>query len=335
MKRNIKSLLVLLTLGLFISCARAPQLISEKPIAPTVDLTSEKVKDAIVLIESENGSGTGFFVAPDKVVTNTHVVAHAGPVSVKSPDKEKNWAIDGVVGFDAKNSLVILKIADEGTPLSLADSDAVQGDEAVSIVGYPGGAYKVTQANILYKIRNSNGWLLMRATTAQESSGGPVLNSEKRVIGVTVRYGNDSFGYAIPSNTLKGLLARSMPVESLETWQQRKPVRAEARYSFGERKFAVKDYAGAIVDFDKAIELNSAYFRAYYERGKVQSHLGDIESARGDVEKAQRLYHQGITNFDKYLQLKNNPEEANSQADSKITKAGESIVLVMVLDWNP
>ena len=157
-----------------------------------------------------------------------------------------------------------------------------------------------------------------------------MLNWKKRVIGVTVRYGSDSFGYAIPSNTLKGLLAQSMPVEPLEAWQQRKPVRAEARYSFGERKFAVKDYAGAIVDFDKAIELNPAYDRAYYARGKVHSHLGDIESARGDVEKAQRLYHQGITNFDKYLQLKNDPEAAKGQtADSKVTKTGESIVLVM------
>lgn len=331
MKQNIKFLLVLLTLGLLISCAQTPQqLISEKPVAPVVDLTSEKIRDSIVLIESENTSGTGFFVAPDKIATNTHVVAHAGPVFVRSSDGEKSWTIEGVVAFDAKNSLVLLKVVGEGTPLPLADSDAVQGDEAVSIVGYPDGAYKVTKANILHNIRNSNGWLRMRATTAQKSSGGPVLNSEKLVIGVTARYGNDSYGYAIPSNTLKELLARSMLVEPLEVWQQRKPVRAEARYSFGKRKFAVKDYAGALVDFDKAIELNSAYFRAYYERGKVQSYLGDIESARGDVEKAQRLYHQGITNFDKYLQLKNDPEAANSQAaDSKVTKVGESIVLVM------
>ncbi len=329
MKQHNKCLLVLLALGILLSCARAPrQLVFQHPVG-----LIESVNDSIVWIESETESGTGFFVAPDKIVTNTHLVAFPGPIVAKSPDKETTWKIEGVVGFDAKNSLVLLKVVGEGTLLPLADSDAVQGGEAVSIVGYPNGIYKVTKANILYNIRNSNGWLRMRATTAQESSGGPVLNSEKRVIGVTMRYGNDSFGYAIPSNTLKGLLARSMPVEPLEAWQQRKPVRAEAHYSFGERKFAVKDYAGAILDFDKAIELNPTYHRAYYERGKVQSHLGDIESARGDVEKAQRLYHQGITNFDKYLQLKNNPEEANSQtADSKVTKSRASIVLVM--GWN-
>ena len=331
MTQNSKFLFVFLALGLLFSCAQTPQpVVSEKPVVPTADLTSEKIKHSIVLIESENASGTGFFIAPDKIATNTYVVAHAGPVFVKSPDRKKDWTIEGVVGFDAKNGLVILKLTGEGTPLPLADSDAVQGGEAVSIVGYPNGTYKVTKANILHKIRNSNEWLPMRATTAQESSGGPVLNSEKLVIGVTVRYGNDSYGYAIPSNTLKGLLARAIPLEPLAAWQARKPVRAEAYYSFGAGKFTVKDYAGAIADFDKAIELNPAYVRAYYERGKVQSHLGDIESARGDVEKAQQLYHQGITNFDKYLQLKNNPEEANSQtADSKVTKARESIVHIM------
>ena len=330
MKRNVKFLLALLTLGFLFSCVQAPHhLVSEKPVTSTADLTLKKVRDAIVLIESETESGTGFFVAPDKIATNIHLVAPPGPIVAKSPDKETIWEIEGVVGFDAKNSLVILKVVGEGTPLPLADSDAVQSSEAVSIVGYPNGTYKVTKANILYNIRSSKGWLRMRTTTAQESSGGPVLNLQKRVIGVTVRYGNASFGYAIPSNTLKELLAGSMPVEPLEAWQQRKSVRAEAHYSFGERKFAVKDYAGALVDFDKAIELNPTYVRAYYERGKVQSHLGDIESARGDVEKAQRLYHQGITNYYKSIQLEN-PEEVSGQiADSEVTKAREPIVRVM------
>ena len=84
MKQNIKLLLVLLTLGLLISCVQTPQqVISEKPVAPTVDLTSEKIRDSIVLIESEKQSGTGFFVAPDMIATNIHSVAHSGSVSIK------------------------------------------------------------------------------------------------------------------------------------------------------------------------------------------------------------------------------------------------------------
>jgi len=43
MKQNSKFLFVFLVLSLFISCAQAPQhLVSEKPVAPVVDLASEK-----------------------------------------------------------------------------------------------------------------------------------------------------------------------------------------------------------------------------------------------------------------------------------------------------
>ena len=214
MKQNIKFLLVLLILGLLISCARTPQLISEKPIAPTVGLTSEKIKDAIVLIESENASGTGFFVAPDKIATNSHIVAHTGTIFVKSPDTEKNWAIEGVIAYDAQNSLVLLKIAGEGTPLPLGKIEAVQIDLSVSIPGYRDGEFKVMEGKI-QSIRKHNKWLRIKAT--KETDGSPVLNNNGQVIGVIMPYGS----YAVPSSALAALLDASMPIEPLAAWQQR------------------------------------------------------------------------------------------------------------------
>ena len=277
MKRNIKSLFVLLTLGLFLSCARAPQqLVPEKPAAPIVDLTSEKIRDSIVLIESENGSGTGFFVAPDKIATNTHVVAHAGPVSVKSPDKEKDWSIEGVVAFDAKNSLVILKIAGEGTPLPFGESEAIQMGASVSIPGYRAGEFRVVEGKI-QSIRKRNKWLRIQAT--KETDGSPVLDNNGQVIAVIVPYNIRSYSYAVPSSVLEVLLNRSVPVEPLAEWQKRKQIRAAAYYSLGEEKLGDEDYAGAVIDFDKAIELNPAYLRAYYERGRSQAYLDDYDGA--------------------------------------------------------
>ncbi len=229
MKRNNTSLVILLTLGVLISCARAPQqLVSEKPAAPVVDLTSEKIRDSIVLIESENASGTGFFVAPDKIATNIHSIAYAGPVSVKSSDKETNWTIEGVVAFDTKNKLVILKLTGEGTPLPLADT--VQIGESVFIPGHPDGEYKVTKSSI-QSIRKSNRWLRLNTTTSKKINGSPVLNNEGQVIGVIVPYG----GYAVSSNVLEALLAEPMPMEPLTEWQQRKQVRAAVYYSLGKK----------------------------------------------------------------------------------------------------
>ncbi|RKU20571.1 hypothetical protein C6503_05790 [Candidatus Poribacteria bacterium] len=275
MKQNSKFLFVFLILSLFISCAQAPQqLVSGKPVAPVVDLASEKIRDSIVLIESENASGTGFFVAPDKIATNTHVVAHMGPVFVKSPDTKKDWPIEGIVGFDAKNGLVILKLTDEGTPLPLGNGDAVQIGEPISILGYPDGEFKVTEGSI-QSIRKNNKWFRVKAAVSNRTNGSPILNDKGQVIGIIVPYG----GYVIPSNALTALLDTSMSIEPLAEWQRRKHIRAAAYYSLGEEKFGAKDYAGALIDFDKAIAFNPAYIRAYYERGRTQDRLGDYDSA--------------------------------------------------------
>ena len=275
MKHTSKFLFVFLVSGLLLSCARTPQQLSKKPGVPSVDLTSEKIKDSIVRIESENTSGTGFFITPDKIATSIHVVAHAGPILVTSPDKPKNWTIEGVVAYDTKNKLVILKAAGEGTPLPLGDR--VQIGESVSISSYPDGEYKVTDSSI-QSIQKNNKWL-----------GSPVLNNVGQVIGVIVPYNISSYSYAIPSSALEVLLDRSVPVEPLAAWQKREQIRTEAHYSLGVEKFSLKDYAGAIVDFDKVIERNPEYVRAYYERGRAQARLGNYANAIASLTQVIKM----------------------------------------------
>ena len=46
---------------------------------------------------------------------------------------------------------------------------------------------------------------------------------------------------------------------------------AEKYFKLGEQKYNKKDYQGAIADYDKAIELNPKYARAYYNRGNSKT----------------------------------------------------------------
>ena len=278
MKQSIKFLLVLLAFSFLLSCARTPlQAISEKPIALIENLTPEKIRNSIVLIESETESGSGFFVTRDKIATNSHVVAHPGPIHVKSPDEGTVWTIEGVTGFDAANNIVILKLTSEGMPLPLGGSDTARIGEPVSIPGYPDGEYIVTEGSI-QSIRNSNKWLRVNTTTSKETNGSPVLNNKGEVIAVIVPYDNGSYSYAIPSSALNALLDRSLPIEPLSEWQQQKHVRAQAYYSLGVERLDSEDYAEAIVNFDKALELTPGYVRAHYMRGMAQFDLGDHAS---------------------------------------------------------
>ena len=70
------------------------------------------------------------------------------------------------------------------------------------------------------------------------------------------------------------------------------------------------DYAAAILDLDKAIELDTQHADAYSNRGGIKYGLGESESARGNAEAAQRLYEAAIADCDKAIQI--DPEDANT-----------------------
>ena len=364
MRHKIKSLFILLvTLGFILSCAHVPQQVAKK----TLELT----QDSTVSLVSQNGNqlhlGSGFFVDKNKIATNIHIVGQPGPIFAKLSKKGKNlvFAIEGVTAFDVKNNLAILKLSGESTPLPLGDSDMVKIGESVSVVDYPNGRSKAKSGTI-DSILRSNQWFWMKIATPEQSSGGPVLNSKGKVIGISVGYGDDSHNYVIPSNALKVLIAKTMPLEPLLEWQKRKHIRAEVHHSQGEQKFAAEQYKNAIVDFDKVIELNPEHVRSYYKRGNTKIKLknyesaiddythaikinpkyikafnnrglakckyGDIVSERGDAENAEWLYHEGIVDICESIQLRYMADTDAQIVPKESQKGIRSIV--SILNWS-
>ena len=297
MKMRRISLLSLLTLAILFSCARVPQQVVEVP---------EKRDDfTVVRVEGRYGAASGFFVASDKIATNIHVVAHPGPVFIKSPDKKKIWAVEGVTAFDVKNDLAILKIAGEGTPSLLGDSDAVAVGDTVIATGYPSGTYKVTKG-IVHRVRSNDKWLQMEIALSGGSSGSPVQDRDGQIIGI-VSAVEDPYSYVIPSNTLRTLMTRSGPVEPLTQWRKRDPIRAYIYSVRGQRKYNANHYVEAIADFDKAIKLYPQKADAYYNRGLAKFTLGDLEFAQGNLAEAWKLYEAGIE--DSTQAIKFTPED--------------------------
>ena len=154
MKHIKMSLLSLFALVLLVSCARVSQQdVSEKLPTLTADLAAEKGKASVVRITGGNlmriGAGSGFFVQPDKIVTNLHVIARPGPIFAKLSDDENIWMVEDVAAYDMENDLVLLKIIGEGVPIALGSSDATRKGETIYAIGYPGGGeYKLTQGMI-------------------------------------------------------------------------------------------------------------------------------------------------------------------------------------------
>ncbi len=307
MKQYIKfSLGFLVTLCLLFSCARPPQQVIETPQGVS---ESGSTRDfTVIRMEGEFGVASGFFVDQDKIATNIHVAAYPGVIFARSPDQKTIWTVEGITAFDAKNDLVILKVAGKGVPFPIADSDTVKAGDIVMTAGYPNGKYRITQGTI-YGVRGSDKWIQMRIEISGGNSGGPVKNSKGQVIGIISGI-ETPYSYAIPSNALRALLTRLGPAEPLVLWRKRGPIRAYVYSVQGQAKYNDGRYDEAVGDFDKAIELHPKTTDAYYNRGLAKFRIGEIQFAQGNVEKAQALYEDGIKDSTQAIKL--NPGNANA-----------------------
>lgn len=304
MNTKKRSLLSLLAFVMLFSCTpESRQVVSEKNSVSTEVSVSQKIKDATFCF-AESGSIVGrcFLVARGKVATNIHVIDGVDPTTTYVRSRYATWSIQGVTAYDLKNDLVILKISGGDTPLPLEDSDTAQSGGIVSVVEYSGVMeHKVTEGTI-HSVRNMDKWLRMKIDAPRGTSGSAVVNSEGKVIGVVAK-GDSSYVYAAPSNVLKALLARSESTEPLAQWQQREQIAAYHYCTQASHKLWDKRYEEAIVDFDKALELNPEFIDAYYGRATAKLSLAAAEFKSGDLKKARDLYQVAIEDFDEAIKL--------------------------------
>jgi S1-C subfamily serine protease len=174
--------------------------------------------------EVQRSLGSGFVI--DKagyVVTNYHVVQGAQQIRVSFSNNESMSAV--VVGKDPSTDVAVLKVHAVPRalrPLALGDSDGVGvGDEVVAI-GNPLGYERTVTSGIVSAVGRAiqapNMSLIDQviqtdAAINQGNSGGPLLNSSGRVIGVNTQIatengGNVGLGFAIPINTVKDVAAQ-------------------------------------------------------------------------------------------------------------------------------
>jgi S1-C subfamily serine protease len=146
--------------------------------------------------------GSGFVIAPSRVMTNAHVVAGSDSVAVETGGKSYEAT---VVSFDPTEDISILAVPDlAARPLAFADSPAKPDTDAI-VLGYPGGGvFEATPAKIR-EIINLDGPDIYRNTTVtrevytirgtvlQGNSGGPMIDLDGKVLGVV-------FGAAVDDN---------------------------------------------------------------------------------------------------------------------------------------
>lgn len=260
-----------------------------------------KAATVILIIKSADGTignGSGFFVQPDLIVTNVHVLAGIHGKSytweVRSVNQPTQYTIKGVVASDPEHDLVILKV--EGKKirvLELGDSDTVKLNQRVIAVGTHGSTRKDALGKIVEGTisRITDNSFRVKATLLPGYSGGPVLNSIGKVIGICVEGGgNKSSGYVIPSNHLSVLLEDiSGQEKSLEEWREAPMIRAYALVNQGDTEKALGSTENAIAAYDAAIRLKPDFADAYAKRASAKYSLGDYNASIKDYDTAIRM----------------------------------------------
>jgi S1-C subfamily serine protease len=182
----------------------------------------DRVRGGLVLVTADRGgrggrSGSGFMVDEEGfLVTSRDVVAGAQSVAVQAEGASGPIAAE-VVGTDPATDVALLKIprddADALRPLKLGDDPTVRVGEPVVAVGAPFGLEGTVTAGIVSALDRTvespgaftiEGAIQIDAAISAGNSGGPLIDTDARVIGVNTRVrspGDAGLGFALPIDT--------------------------------------------------------------------------------------------------------------------------------------
>lgn len=183
--------------------------------------------------ESPQGmaTGSGVLISPDGyIATNNHVIEDADEVDITLFDNRTYKA--KVIGSDLATDLALLKVEAEDLPyLSFGDSDGIQVGQWVLAVGNPMDLTSTVTAGIVSaKGRNINllqndskyaieSFIQTDAAVNKGNSGGALIDSEGKLIGINTAIASRTGYYAGYSFAIPATIARKV-MEDLLTYKE-------------------------------------------------------------------------------------------------------------------
>jgi S1-C subfamily serine protease len=171
----------------------------------------------------EEGAGSGFVLDKEgHILTNYHVIRGAETIEVTFIDETTLPA--QVIGSDPRNDIAVLKVdatPDLLAPVQLGSSATLQAGQRAIVIGNPFGQFGSTLTTGVISAldrtlqgqdgRQISGIIQTDAAINRGNSGGPLLDSSGRVIGITTAIfsptgTNAGVGFAVPVDTLHRIL---------------------------------------------------------------------------------------------------------------------------------
>lgn len=170
--------------------------------------------------------GTGFFLQDGHIVTNQHVIEGAHSIKIEAVATKEKFDVELAATPSLKFDLAVLKFANEEErqrferingeigSLQWAKWEEAQPGQEVSVLGFGNSNQLVATQGIIsnweprYDVyqRRLDHVTLIRTDAAVNpgNSGGPVVSTSGRIIGISARYGaGENIGLLIPFATAK------------------------------------------------------------------------------------------------------------------------------------
>jgi len=181
--------------------------------------------DSVLLVETDQGSGTGWVYDETHVVSNAHVVGEATAVDLRTRDG--SWYTGEVVGTDRNSDLAVIEaesLPDAATPLSLAETPATIGQEVVAIgnpfdldgsvtTGVVSGTDRSIPAPTGFSIPDA---IQTDAAVNPGNSGGPLMALDGRVVAIINSGGGDNIAFGISAALARRVLPALIETGSFE-----------------------------------------------------------------------------------------------------------------------
>jgi S1-C subfamily serine protease len=147
--------------------------------------------------------GAGFFIEPEKLVTNAHVACPVGEIArVRFQDGRE--LLGKTVARDDWIDTATLEVAGAAAqPLPVGDATALKAGEPIALVGSPSGLeFTLHEGKVSFVGRNHLGvaYVQINASVNPGNSGGPLLNGAGEVVGIVSLkiLHADGIGLALP-----------------------------------------------------------------------------------------------------------------------------------------
>lgn len=213
--------------GVPVTAASITVPVTETPTAMTVQEVTAGASDAVVRIETDLGSGSGFIISSGGLImTNNHVIREAEEITVYLKDGTSYTAT--VKARDLLRDLALIEIEATGLPyLQMGGTSDVGLGQQVVVLGYPLGTENLTVTSGLisaidYDPGRNIAWLQTDSAVNPGNSGGPLLNLQGRVVGVVsakiVGVDVEGIGFAISSDTVNLYLTQLKAGETITSY---------------------------------------------------------------------------------------------------------------------